>query len=112
MGIGNWKIGKRLAAGLGVSMVFMIGISAIGVGNLGKLNAGTNDLATDKVPTVILAYEVIGGLNDVAWAMRNAMLSKDPAVIKKELERIEQRKNDNKKSGTGAGFFIASSPFS
>ena len=95
MGIGNWKIGARLAAGLGVSMVFMVGISVIGIGNLGKLNNNTHDLAVDKIPKVILAYETIGGLNDVARAMRNAMLSKDPEVVKAELERVEKRKAEN-----------------
>jgi methyl-accepting chemotaxis protein len=94
MGIGNWKIGARLAAGLGVSLAFMIGISAIGISNLGKLNNNTKDLAEDKVPKVVLAYEVIGNLNDIARAMRNAMLSKDPDTIKKELERVETRKGD------------------
>jgi methyl-accepting chemotaxis protein len=92
MGIGNWKIGARLAAGLGVSIIFMVGISVIGIGNLGKLNNNTQDLAADKIPKVILAYETIGGLNDIARAMRNAMLSKDPAVVKAELERVDKRK--------------------
>jgi len=95
MGIGNWKIGARLAAGLGVSIVFMVGISVIGIGNLGKLNNNTKDLAADKVPKVILAYETIGGVNDIARAMRNAMLSKDPAVIKAEIERVDKRKVEN-----------------
>jgi methyl-accepting chemotaxis protein len=92
MGIGNWKIGYRLAAGLGVAIIFMIGISVVGIGNLGKLNNNTKDLATDKVPKVILAYETIGGLNDIARAMRNAMLSSDPVVVKTELERVDKRK--------------------
>jgi methyl-accepting chemotaxis protein len=92
MGIGNWKIGARLAAGLGVSIIFMVGISVIGIGNLGKLNNNTQDLAADKIPKVILAYETIGGLNDIARAMRNAMLSKDTAVVKAELERVDKRK--------------------
>ena len=95
MGFGNWKIGTRLAAGLGISLAFMIGISAIGITNLGKVNDNTRDLAKDKVPKVILAYEVIGGLNDIARAMRNAMLSKDPAVVKAELERVDKRKQEN-----------------
>jgi len=95
MGIGNWKIGARLAAGLGISLAFMLGISAIGISNLGKVNDNTKDLADDKVPKVILAYEVIGGLNDIARAMRNAMLSKDAETVKKELERVETRKKEN-----------------
>jgi len=95
MGIGNWKIGARLAAGLGVSIVFMVGISVIGIGNLGKLNDNTKDLAADKVPKLILAYETIGGVNDIARAMRNAMLSKDPEVIKAEMERVDKRKVEN-----------------
>jgi methyl-accepting chemotaxis protein len=95
MGFGNWKIGYRLAAGLGVAILFMIVIAVVGIGNLGKLNNNTKDLAIDKVPKVILAYETIGGLNDVARAMRNAMLSTDPAVVKAELERVELRRADN-----------------
>ena len=69
MGFGNWKIGYRLAAGLGVAIVFMIGIAVVGIGNLAKLNNNTHDLAVDKVPKVILAYETIGGLNDIARAV-------------------------------------------
>jgi methyl-accepting chemotaxis protein len=94
MGIGNWKIGVRLAAGLGLALAFMIGISAIGIANLGKLNDGTEDIASDKVPKVIAAYEAIGGVNDIARAMRNAMLSTDPATVKKELQRVDDRKSD------------------
>jgi len=44
---------------------------------------------------VILAYETIGGLNDIARAMRNAMLSTDPAVVKAELDRVEKRRVEN-----------------
>jgi methyl-accepting chemotaxis protein len=107
MGIGNWKIGYRLAAGLGVSIVFMVGISVIGIGNLGKLNNNTNDLAADKVPKVILAYETIGGVNDIARAMRNAMLSKDPEVIKAEMERVDKRKVENAARLDQLGVLIA-----
>jgi len=92
MGIGNWKIGVRLAAGLGLALAFMVGIAATGIANLGKLNDGTEDIASDKVPKVILAYEAIGGVNDIARAMRNAMLSSEPETVKKELKRVEDRK--------------------
>ena len=33
MSIENWKIGTRLGAGLGVALIFMVGISAIGIRN-------------------------------------------------------------------------------
>ncbi len=92
MGIGNWKIGVRLAAGLGLALAFMVGIAVTGIANLGKLNDGTEDIASDKVPKVILAYEAIGGVNDIARAMRNAMLSTEPETVKKELKRVEDRK--------------------
>jgi methyl-accepting chemotaxis protein len=107
MGIGNWKIGVRLAAGLGVSLAFMIGISGIGISNLGKVNDNTKDLAEDKVPKVVLAYEVIGGVNDIARAMRNAMLSKDAETVRKELERVDIRKNENSAKLEQLGKLIA-----
>ncbi|RZT08939.1 methyl-accepting chemotaxis protein [Duganella sp. CF402] len=107
MGFGNWKIGYRLAAGLGVAIIFMIGIAVVGIGNLGKLNNNTKDLATDKVPKVILAYETIGGLNDIARAMRNAMLSNEPAVVKAELERVGKRKVEINEKLDKLGVLIA-----
>jgi methyl-accepting chemotaxis protein len=107
MGFGNWKIGYRLAAGLGVAIIFMIGISVEGIAKLGRLNDNTRDLASDKVPKVILAYETIGGLNDVARAMRNAMLSSDPAVVKAELERVEKRRVENSERLDKLGRLIA-----
>jgi len=94
MGISNWKIGVRLAAGLGLALAFMVGIAATGIANLGKLNDGTRDIATDKVPKVIAAYEAIGGVNDIARAMRNAMLATDPETVKKELKRVEDKKTE------------------
>jgi methyl-accepting chemotaxis protein len=107
MGFGNWKIGYRLAAGLGVAIIFMIGIAITGISNLGKLNHNTKDLASDKVPKVILAYETIGGLNDIARAMRNAMLSTDPEVIKAELERVDKRKLENTERLARLGKLVA-----
>jgi len=92
MGIGNWKIGVRLAAGLGLALAFMIGIAVTGIANLGKLNDGTEDIASDKVPKVVAAYEAIGGVNDIARAMRNALLSNDPETVKKELKRVGDKK--------------------
>ena len=94
LGIVNWKIGTRLAAGLGIALLFMVAIAAVGIGNLGKLDDSAADLATDKVPKVVLSYEVIGSVNDIARAMRNAMLSTDPATVRKELARVEDRKRD------------------
>jgi len=94
MGFANWKIGTRLGAGLGLALIFMVAIAAVGIGNLGKLNANTHDLATDKVPKVILAYDAVGDLNDIARAMRNAMLSSDAATVSAELARVETRKSE------------------
>ena len=90
MRIGNLKIGTRLSAGLALGLVFMIVISGFAMHNLGKLNEDTDDLATDKVPKVIQAYEIIGGVNEVALAMRNAMLATDAVTLKRELALIEE----------------------
>jgi len=90
MRIADLKIGSKLAAGLALGLVFMIVISGFAIHNLGKLNEDTDDLATDKVPKVIQAYEIIGGVNEVALAMRNAMLATDAATLKRELAFIQE----------------------
>src|SRR5471030_1050084 len=94
MNIANWKIGTRLGAGLGLSLLFMIGISVVGIANLGKLNAGTNDLATDKVPKVILAYQVAGGVNDIARAMRIAQRKIENSANLDKLGQLIADDND------------------
>ncbi|MGV7208970.1 methyl-accepting chemotaxis protein [Oxalobacteraceae bacterium A2-2] len=106
----NWKIGARLALGLGISLIFMLLIAGVGIYNLGKLNSDTEDLATDKVPKMVLAYETIGGLNDIARAMRNAMLSNDPETVRKELERVDLRKQDNAERLAQLGKLVADDP--
>ena len=73
MDVRNWKIGSRLTAGLGIAIIFMVGIAIIGITRLGQLNHNTRDLAEDRFPKVVLSYEVMGGVNDIARAMRNAM---------------------------------------
>src|SRR5471032_217428 len=90
MRIADLKIGSKLAAGLALGLVFMIVISGFAIHNLGNLNEDTYDLATDKVPKVIQAYEIIGGVNEVALAMRNAMLATDAVTLKRELALIEE----------------------
>jgi methyl-accepting chemotaxis protein len=94
MSIANLKIGVRIGIGLSLALIFMIAMSAISIHNLGKLDVSTNDLATDKVPKVILSYEVIGSVNDIALALRNLMLTTDPEAVKKELAKVEARKTE------------------
>ena len=94
MGFGNWRIGLRLAAGLGIALVFMVAISAVGIANLAKLDRGSRDIADDKVPRLVLAYDALGALNDIARAMRNTMLTTDEEMRKKERERIGARRGE------------------
>lgn len=55
----------------------MVAISAVGIANLAKLDRDSRDIADDKVPRLVLAYDALGALNDIARAMRNTMLTTD-----------------------------------
>ncbi|MDY0013593.1 MAG: methyl-accepting chemotaxis protein [Rhodocyclaceae bacterium] len=84
----NLKIGVRLGLGFGLVLVLLVAISAISYLRLGQLTGEIRDMVTDKFPKTVQANDMIDELNVMARAMRNAVLVKDPAAVKKELERI------------------------
>jgi methyl-accepting chemotaxis protein len=88
MNLSNLNISKRLALGFGVMCVLLVFVIGVSITMLGRLNAGTDELANQRMPASDASNKVLAELNDIAIALRNMMLNKDPADRQRQLDEI------------------------
>jgi methyl-accepting chemotaxis protein len=88
MKLANLKIAQRLALGFGALCLILVAIQTFSINMLGKVNEGTADLVSRRVPNIIATNTVMSEVNDVAIAVRNMILSSDPADRRKQLDEI------------------------
>jgi methyl-accepting chemotaxis protein len=88
MKLANLKIAQRLALGFGALCLILVAIQTFSINMLGKVNEGTADLVSRRVPNIIATNTVMSEVNDVAIAVRNMILSSDPADRQKQLDEI------------------------
>ena len=86
--LSNLSIGTRLATGFGAIGAMLLIISCLGIAMLGKINQGTGHIVHDSMPKIELANSVSANINDIAIALRNMMLSADPADQRKQTDAI------------------------
>jgi len=94
MKVTDWKIGTRLGMGFGIiclALLFIVGQGLIG---LGSVDEGTKTIVTKRIPRLDLSTRLLGQVNDVAIALRNMMLSDDPADRTRQLEEIAASSKD------------------
>ncbi|MBC3811849.1 methyl-accepting chemotaxis protein [Undibacterium aquatile] len=85
----NMKVGTRLGIGFGIVVMLLIGMTLFGVNRMSSLNDGTSLLVNDRYPKVVLANEILDGINFNALAMRNLLITEDPEKIKAALSEIK-----------------------
>jgi len=86
--ISNINIGKRLALGFGAISAMLIVISFLGLAMLGKINQGTDQIVKDSMPKIAIANALADHVNDIAIALRNNMLTTDPADRQKQVGAV------------------------
>lgn len=84
MKIANLHIGTRLAVGFGAGLILMLAIAAVGLTGLGSLDSATERLTRDRVPTVLLGYQIQAAVDRGDQAMRNTLFLLDPSKVKIE----------------------------
>lgn len=85
----NMKVGTRLGIGFGIVVMLLIGMTLFGIYRMSSLNDGTSLLVNDRYPKVVLANEILDGINFNALAMRNLLITEDPEKIKAALSEIK-----------------------
>jgi len=88
----NLKISVRLGLAFGITSLLLVAVVLFGVRRLADVSDNVDDLANDKYPKVVWSYNLIGDLQQIAVSMRNASLSADPAVVRRELAAIDTAK--------------------
>jgi len=88
MKLANLKIAQRLALGFGALCLILVAIQTFSINVLGKVNEGTADLVSRRVPNIIATNAVLSEINDIAIALRNMMLNTDPADRQKQRDEI------------------------
>jgi len=90
----SMKLATRLALGFGFVVVLLVIAALWAISSLQQSNAGMNLMVTDRLPKIVKAQAITDNINVIARVMRNALLLKDQAQIKKELDRFpELREN-------------------
>jgi methyl-accepting chemotaxis protein len=88
MKITDLKIGTRLGIGFGVVCLALVFTVGLGVANLSKVNDASDTIVLKRMPRIDMSTRLLGEVNDIAIAMRNMMLSEDPADRVKQVDEI------------------------
>ena len=86
----NMKVGTRLGLGFGAVTLMLLIVAAIGINGMRGMQTDIQDIVNDKFPKTVWANNIVGGINDIARAMRNALLESDKDKIAKEMSSIEE----------------------
>jgi len=86
----NIKIGQRLALGFGIVVVLMLVMVTVSQRGMKNLNDDIDILVKDKWPKTVIANGMSDQINVVARALRNMLLTDDPAARQKERTRITE----------------------
>ena len=88
---GNLKIGTRLALGFGVTLLFLVLVTAIGTLRIADLNRSIREMAGDAFPKTVLASDLNNAINTTARRLRNAYIFQGVAA-QRELEQIAEQR--------------------
>jgi methyl-accepting chemotaxis protein len=90
----NLKVSTRLALGFGVVSLLLAAVVLLGIRSLANVKDNVDEMVGDKYPKVVLSYDLIGDLHDVAIAMRNVVVSSNADTTRRELARIEESRKE------------------
>jgi len=88
----NLKIGVRLAIGFAVVVILMIGVAVVGSTRMSSINGETRVIVDQRFPNVLTLQAATDRSNEIARAIRNALLVGDAPTIDKELARVAENR--------------------
>jgi methyl-accepting chemotaxis protein len=94
MNTSRFKVATLLMTGFGTVCVFLAAVIALGLTEQAKLNGIAASMAQDRWPKIELATNIRLRVTDIAVALRNVMLSDDPAVQRRQIDSIAQSRKE------------------
>ena len=92
------KLSTRLGLGFGTVLLLLIMVSGMGILKLNTVKDGLDLIVDHRIPNVRAATEIIDANYQLAVLARDALLSKDPQQVKKDIELIPVQREQIKKS--------------
>ena len=86
--LNNLKIGTRLAVGFAITIAVIAIISGLTISRVSTITSEVSLLTHDRFPKTVWANDIIDSVNLTARVIRNAIIVKDEAEVRKELDRI------------------------
>ncbi len=86
----NLRIGPRLLSGFTAILCVMVVMGLLSYLQVARLDRDVDALSTDELPKVMLANRMIDHANEAARAIRNALLTNDPVVVRNEITRVDE----------------------
>ena len=89
MRFSDLKVGVRLGMGFGIVVGLMLLLGGFAIYRLTVINGEVQQVVDDRWPKTVALNEIKGNVNVVARALRNTIITDDPAEAEKELKRVE-----------------------
>ena len=86
---GNLKIGMRLGGAFALVLALMMGLAAVGLNSMGKIQDGLNNIVRSNVYKMELLRDMSDSVHIVARVMRTLILLEDEAQMAQEFKKIE-----------------------
>lgn len=94
MNLANLNIGKRLGLGFAVICAMLVFIIVMSTTMLSRINAGTNEIVNNRMPRIEMTGKLLGAVDSIAIALRNAMLNEEASDRAKQAETIAAARKD------------------
>ncbi|MEH6435423.1 methyl-accepting chemotaxis protein [Massilia sp. DD77] len=92
MNLANLSIAKRLSLGFGIVCTMLIAMIVISNAMLARVNEGTAEIVNGRMPKIEVTGKMQADINDIAIAIRNMMLTDDPADRQALTEEIMEHR--------------------
>ncbi|MBX2977616.1 MAG: MCP four helix bundle domain-containing protein, partial [Ignavibacteriaceae bacterium] len=86
--LSNLKISAKLIVGFGIAVLLLGIVLFTGIRSLTNVNDEVTVIVEDLFPKTVMANEMIDAVNDNARALRNMIISNDPAIEREALDRF------------------------
>jgi methyl-accepting chemotaxis protein len=94
MKIKDLKIGTRLGMGFGLICLALVFMVAQGLVGLASVNQGTSTIVSTRMPRIDVSARLLNEVNNISIALRNMILSDDPADRSKQSEAIASSRKE------------------
>ncbi len=88
-------VAKRLALGFGATVALGVGIVAYAAMSMNRLNAGIDELASERMAKVAQFNEVKDNQQTIGRYARNIVINSDPAFVEGEKKKIAELRAKN-----------------